>query len=542
MGAGVNSQLSPVFSSQSLGGRMNWKRFFAAVFALLVVLSFSSTRATAQTATSGDIAGVVTDPSGATVPGAKVGLKDETKGNTQESTTNKDGVYHFYLLSPGPYTVTVSAAGFEGFTRHSNVAVGQIATLNVQLTLGASTTSVTVTEAAPLLQTDNGDTSNSLSQQQVANVPNPGNDLSAIAQLSPGIIVNSQGGYGNVEAFGLPATSNLFTVNGMDDNDPFLNLNNSGATNLLLGSNEIQEADVVTNGYSTTYGTFSGINVNYITKSGGNDFHGNAVYYWNGRALNANDWFNNANGLPRPFDNANQWAASIGGPIKKDKLFFFVNTEGLRVLIPVPSTIAVPSTGFEGSIVQNLTALGDTASIPYYCQNLTLTAMNGASVTCPAGVPGAGAGMFNLFNGAKGYAANAQNNFAGGGCDDGQIGVGFGAPGVFDNAGAANPCTLSLRTTPTSFAPEWQIAGRLDWNIGVNDRAYMRVQYDKGVQPTYEDPLDPLFNDHSVQPEYQGQINETHTFSPTMTNQFLFATTWYSAIFNSPDQAAALAA
>ena len=70
----------------------------------------------------------------------------------------------------------------------------------------------------------------------------------------------------------------------------------------------------------------------------------------------------------------------------------------------------------------------------------------------------------------------------------------------------------------------------------------MRVQYDKGVQPTYEDPLNPIFNDHSVQPEYQGQINETHTFSPTLTNQFLFATTWYSAIFNSPDQSAALAA
>ena len=95
---------------------MNWKRFFAAVFALLVVLSLGSTRVTAQTSTTGDIAGVVTDPSGATIPGAKVTLKDETKGNTQESTTNKDGVYHFYLLSPGPYTIMVSATGFETFT------------------------------------------------------------------------------------------------------------------------------------------------------------------------------------------------------------------------------------------------------------------------------------------------------------------------------------------------------------------------------------------------------------------------------------------
>ena len=214
-------------------------------------------------------------------------------------------------------------------------------------------------------------------------------------------------------------------MDGMDDNDPFLNLGNSGATNLLLGSNEVQEADVVSNAYSGSFGTFSGLQVNYITKSGGNQYHGNAVYYWNGSALNANDWFN-GNAAPvqaKPFSNANQWAASFGGPIKKDKLFFFVNTEGLRVLIPVPATIAVPSTGFEGSVVQNLTALGDTASIPYYCQGLTLTAMNGASVTCPASVPGAGAGIFNLFNGAKGYATNSQNSFAGGGCDTNPDGV-----------------------------------------------------------------------------------------------------------------------
>src|SRR4029077_8456644 len=229
-------------------------------------------------------------------------------------------------------------------------------------------------------------------QQQVSNVPNPGNDLSAIAQLAPGVIVNSQGGFGNVEAFGMPATSNLFTMNGMDDNDPFLNLNNSGATNLLLGSNEVQEADVVTNGYSSAYGTFAGIDVNYITKSGGNEFHGNAVYFWNGRAMNANDWFNKANGQPRAFDNANQWAASIGGPIKKDKLFFFLNTEGLRVLIPVPTNIFVPTVPFETALVQNLVNQGLQNSIPFYCQNLT-------GICDGVGpLPGSGQGMFNFFN------------------------------------------------------------------------------------------------------------------------------------------------
>jgi hypothetical protein len=543
---------------------MNLKRFLVVVFAFLVVLSLGSTRLAAQTNTTGDISGVVTDPSNSVVPDAKLNLKDNSKGNAQDTKTNKDGSFRFYLLSPGSYTLTVAASGFQVQSRQIQVAVGQIFTADVQLSLGVSTQTVTVTEAAPLIQTENGDTSTSLTQQQVSQVPNPGNDLSAIAQLAPGAIMNTQGGFGNVEAFGLPATSNLFTVNGMDDNDPFLNLNNSGATNLLLGSNEIQEADVVTNGFSTAYGTFSGINVNYITKSGGNDFHGNAVYYWNGSALNANDWFSKANGDPRPFDNANQWAASIGGPIKKDKLFFFANTEGLRVLIPSPSNINVPTAAFETAVVNNLTDLGLNASIPYYCQNLAgicpgATALNAKD----------GSGIFNLFNGVKNQA-NAQDNLppgqvvlangdignTGDGCSNftglGVIDTGVLAPTVRSRfssrsrpsgvgTGSTVTCAQSIREVPTNFAPEKQVAGRVDWNISNNDRAYMRVQYDQGVQPSFTDPVSSIFNASSNQPEYQGQLNETHTFSPTLTNQFLLAATWYSAIFGPPNLSATLA-
>ena len=352
----------------------------------------------------------------------------------------------------------------------------------------------------------------------------PVTNLSAIAQLAPGAIMNTQGGMGNVEAFGLPATSNLFTMNGMDDNDPFLNLNNSGASNLLLGSNEIQEADVVTNGFSTAYGTFSGINVNYVTKSGGNAFHGNAVYYWNGSALNANDWFNNNQGLPKPFDNANQWAASLGGPIKKDKLFFFLNTEGLRVLIPVPSNIYVPTTPFETAVVNNLTALGDVASIPYYCQNLAgicpgSTALNAQD----------GAGIFNLFNGVD--QANAQNNLPNRGLLQRYYTDGSDQSRVC-RVGSCQPMRSNDPRNPDRTLRQsgsWLAAS--DWNIGVNDRAYLRVQYDVGQQPSFTDPVLPIFNATSHQPEYQGQLNETHSFGPTLTNQFLVAATWYSAIF-----------
>ena len=137
---------------------MNWKRFMVVAFALLVALSIGSGRLAAQTSTTGDVTGIVTDPSNAVVPDAKVILKSDTKGNAQESKSSKDGVYRFYLLSPGPYTVEVTAAGFDTVSRHVDVAVGQVATINVTLAVGTSSTTVTVTEAAPLLQTDNGDT------------------------------------------------------------------------------------------------------------------------------------------------------------------------------------------------------------------------------------------------------------------------------------------------------------------------------------------------------------------------------------------------
>jgi hypothetical protein len=538
---------------------MNWKRSLGIALTLVIALSVGSLRLAAQTTTTGDVAGVVTDPSNAVVPDAKVSIKDNTKNTVQETKTNKDGAYHFYLLSPDPYTVAVTAPGFETTTRQVNVALGQIGTVDIRLTLGASTQTVTVTEAAPIIQTENGDTSTTVSAQQVSNVPNPGNDLSAIAQLAPGVVTSPVGGPGgNLEAFGLPGVSNLFTINGMDDNDAFLNVNNSGSSNQLLGTNEIQEADVVTNGYSSSYGTLAGININYITKSGGNDFHGNAVYFWNGRAMNANDWFNNDNGLPRAFDNANQWAASIGGPIKKDKLFFFLNTEGLRVLIPVPSTIFVPTTAFETAVVNNLTNLGDLASIPYYCQNLAgicpgATALNAKD----------GAGIFNLFNGAKNQT-NAQNNLPAGanqivnGAVTHNIVTGNGChnavlPGFFTDTPSSGaplpgsvaspgPCALSIREVPVNFAPEKQVAGRVDWNVGQNDRAYLRMQYDQGVQPTFTDPVNSIFNANSIQPEYQGQLNETHIFGPTLSNQFLVAATWYQAIFQQSNVAGSLAA
>jgi hypothetical protein len=286
-----------------------------------------------QSLTSGGVTGTVTDPSGAAVPNATVTLKNNDTGAAASVTSNDTGAYRFALLNPGSYTVSVAAPGFSGV--HQNV-------------------SVEVTAQGGVLQTDNGNVSSTISPEMVENMPNPGNDLSYYVQSAPGATMNTQGGYGNSATYGISATSNLFTVDGMNENDPFLNLNNSGATNLLLGANDVQTATVVNNGYSGEYGTLAGANVNYVTKPGTNKFHGNAEYFWNGGVLNANDWFLNNSGRPGSFDNANQWAASIGGPVVKDKTFFFLDTEGLRLLIPTSQPVNIPSPQFQAATLASL--------------------------------------------------------------------------------------------------------------------------------------------------------------------------------------------
>jgi hypothetical protein len=474
-----------------------------------IFAAFLTINAVAQSLVSGDITGVVSDPSGAVIPNATVTLKNNGTGQTQNGTTNSSGVYRFSLLTPGQYTVTVNATGFQNAERTVTVVVGQATSMNMQLAVGTSSQTVEVTAEGGVVQSENGNISTTFTPEQVELVPNPGNDLSYIVQTAPGAVMNTQAGYGNSATFGLPATSNLFTVNGMNENDPFLNLNNSGATNLLLGQNDVQEVSVVNNGYSAQYGGLAGANVNYVSKSGTNNWHGNVNYFWNGRAMNANSWFDKqaqlSSGLPNrpPFDNANQWSASVGGPIIKNKTFFFVDYEGLRVLLPTSTLTQIPSPQFQAATLANIGAT-DPAQLPFY-QN-----------------------MFNLYNSAPG-AANAGPIPGGSDGCDGTISLG------------TSPCALSFRSTAGNFTHEWLLTARVDQNIGDHDRAYVHFRSDHGVQATYTDPINSVFNAQSTQPQYEGQLNETHTFGSNATNQFILSGSWYSAIFKPADLAAATA-
>ena len=339
------------------------------LFAVLAIVAlFVPGVLLAQNTTTGAISGTVTDPSNAVIPNAPVTLTNLGTGVSVTATTNSNGAYNFPLLQPASYKITVKQQGFRTVEQTVTVTVGQTTTANINLLVGQSSEVVEVTGGAPLIQTEDANISTSFSAKQVDLLPNGGNDLTAVANTAPGVQVNtsSGGGYGNFTAFGLPATSNLFTVNGNDENDPYLNLNNSGATNLLLGKNEIQETSVVSNGYTGQYGRMAGAQVDYATKSGTNSWHGNAQYFFNSGGMNANDWFLNQSGTPLPQENNNQWAASIGGPIKKDKLFFFFDTEGLRYILGTAQLTVVPTQAFATAVQDSLPANGFPASVPFY--------------------------------------------------------------------------------------------------------------------------------------------------------------------------------
>jgi hypothetical protein len=458
------------------------------------------TVASAQSITSGDITGTVIDPSGAATPKAAVTLKNVQTNATQNTATSEQGTYRFAFLPPGTYNVTVRASGFQP-AQLSGIAVtaGQPTVADVRLQVATSSTTIEVSAASETIQTGNADVNTTYNAQMIQNLPNPGGDITYFAQTAPGVVMNTQAGYGNFVADGMPATSNLFTINGTNNNDPFFGINNSGASNLLLGSNDIAEANVINSPYSGQYGQYAGSQITYITKSGTNDFHGDAIYMWNGRYLNANQYFSNQVGLARPFNNFNQWQTGVQGPIWKNRTFFDVDYEGLRNVLPTASTLTlVPSPQFQAATLANLAANGNAAEIPFYKQ------------------------VFAVYNNAPGVGAAVPvaNN---GGCQD------------FTGLAAGVPCALQFRTTPPNTNKEYLWSARVDHNFSDVDHGYIRVLRDNGFQPSYTSPFGATFNDQSNQPQMTGQVSETHTFGPNTVNEFKASTLFYAAVFVPSD-------
>ncbi|HTS38415.1 MAG TPA: carboxypeptidase regulatory-like domain-containing protein [Candidatus Solibacter sp.] len=487
---------------------MRFERF-PIVLLVLLTLSLATAPLFGQSLTTGSISGTVYDPSHAIVPNASVNLKSLDTGMTATATANSAGGFNFGLLKPGRYQITVKQAGFAEITQTMDVQVGQITKADIDLVVAKGTETVEVSGTAPLINTEPS-TNTAFSEQQVAQLPSAGGDITNIADTAPGVVVNGTGGYGNFTANGLPATSNLFTVNGENDMDPYFNINNSGASNLTLGQNEISEATVITNPYGGQYGQLAGAQVTYVTKSGTNQFHGNAMYWWNGRMLNANDWMSNNSGSPRPFSNANQWATSVGGPIIKNRLFFFVDYEGMRFLLPNVDQIFAPTPEFVTAAENNVASLhpaevGDYNKLMSFWQN----------------APGYAAAVAN-----PGQSYNAP--ISGDSCDTLSLTGGW-------TAGTA--CSLTYTATPKALAWEYIFAPRVDFKISNSDNIFFRYKLDHGLQPTHLDALDSRFDANSLQPSWDTQLQETHVLSANAANSFTATLSHYVAIFSAPTAA-----
>jgi len=325
-------------------------------------------------------------------------------------------------------------------------------------------------------------------------------------------------GYGNFSSHGLPGVSNLFTINGNDYNDAFLNLNNSGASNLLLGANEVQEAAVVQNAYSVQYGRQAGAQVNYITKSGTNGFHGDLNWNWNGDRLNANDFFANSNGVARSKAISNQWAADVGGPIRRDKTFFYADTEGLYYTLPSAAVVTIPTPQLQTYILNTV----NSVQLPLY-QN-----------------------AFKIYNGAPGVSRAVPISNGGGPLQDGNGNLGCGVQGFAGTPapgggkfGVDVPCGESWAQSGSNTNKEHLYTFRVDHSITDKQKIYGRLKHDDGFQPTGTNLITPTFNEQSIQPEWDGAINYTYVITPTVVNSFIGSALWYSAYFGPADVKAA---
>jgi len=490
------------------------KKYFTLFTMFSMLLTIGLAPAWAQNIVSGEIDGLVSDPSGAVLPNATVTLKSVASGETQTTTTGPSGTYRFPLLRPGNYQVSVTAAGFNTATRAVVVNLGQVTSAPVQVAVAGATQTVEITAEASLLHTEDANLGQTYDTKQVELLPNAGGDLTNYALTTPGVVVSTGMGYGNFTSNGIGGMSNLYTINGNDYNDPYLNLNNSGASNMLLGANEVQEVSVVTNGYTAEYGRVAGSQLNYTTKSGSNQFHGNAAWLWNGSLLNANDWFNN-NTSPitdRPHAVSNQWAGSFGGPIKKDKIFFYYDNEGIRYVLPSGGPVFIPSQSFQNAVLANLPAKGLASEVPFYTQ------------------------AFKVYNGASGFSRATPVTTD----DDSALGCGDIAATVY-NPAVSGPCALKFQDTVNNLNTERLMSGRVDVNLTAKDQLNFRYKQDRGVQATSTDPINNAFSANSVQPEDDGQFNWTHTLNNHMVNQFIASGLYYSAIFGPPNFAGATA-
>jgi outer membrane receptor protein involved in Fe transport len=325
--------------------------------------------------TGGRVLGRVADPTGAVLAEATVRLTNQATGVARDAKTNASGDYTFLEVVPGVYTVEFELAGFKkNVTKNVTVEVNGVVSLNSVLQIGQAKEVVEVTSEAPLVDTTSTQLGAVVNDRSVSQLPLNARDTYQFLQLQPGVmstvgssnsIVYGSNNSGAVSVNGGRGRSNNFSVNGGDANDQFVNL-----PTVQPSPDSIEEFRVLTNTFDAEYGRNSGSIVNVVTKSGTNSFHGNVYEFFRNKVLNANGYCFSADGCPKPQFNQNQFGGTFGGPIKKDRTFFFASYEGRRIRQGVPSpAVTVPGAQERPSATQAFSDFSDESPFSGTLQN-----------------------------------------------------------------------------------------------------------------------------------------------------------------------------
>ncbi len=363
-------------------GRFRFTKTFLLLF-WAVALLVMGPRVGGQT-NYGSIVGTVTDSSGAVVPGVQVTLKNNGTNATENSTSESGGTYRFVNLNPGSYSVTVTQAGFDSLTKENiDVQIGGTVRVDVSLNVGNISQNVSVNATTSDLHTDSATLDGVIEGRQVLDAPLNGRNVNNLLDFVPGVtpgggtqgstVANGGSGnfqaggqtqaiaYGNYQIGGGFSGQSLFYLDGMGQNVPENNVNA-----LVPTQDAVQEFRVSTNNISAEFGGFGGGVIQISTKSGTNDFHGSAYEYFRNTALDANDWFSNHQNLGKSPLHQNQYGANLGGPIFKNKAFFFFSWEHQSLISTAPTSIIAPTTAeLAGNFAGEQTIYDPTTGLPF---------------------------------------------------------------------------------------------------------------------------------------------------------------------------------
>jgi hypothetical protein len=456
---------------------------------------------------SAGITGRVSDPSGAAIVNANVTAKDLDRGTEWPTKTNETGIYAFPRIPIGNYELRVEASGFKTYVQpRLTLEVNQRARIDVEMQVGAVNESVSVTAEAAMLQTETTQVGSVITPHTIVNTPLISRNVIALTLLAPGVTATDPNSFNNGQRTtgggrpyvnGNRKEANNFLLDGVDNNQISDNL-----TSYQPNVDAIAEFKMITNNPSAEFGNFEGGIINVVIKSGTNSFHGNVFEFFRNDQLNANNWARNWQGAARPPLRWNQFGGTLGGPIKKDKLFFFMDYQGFRRANPaVASFISVfPADFRQGDFSRLLNPSAQDRT------DLGLT------------------GPLQLYNP---YSVDAQGNRAP--FPNNQIPQNLINPvakSLFaDTSLYPLPINGRARLNQIDAAPSYiksdQGDFKLDWKI--DDKDDFSGRYSNGRQDTPTLHSFPLFyNAFNIAPFQNGVINWTRTFSPAVVNEARF--------------------